>query len=355
MIEVFDSMKEIMNHGYPKKIKGLNISSEYSFMFEESFGERILDLKLREGDVRIVKDGVVVSDTEFLFPKLSGNYCYRLVDKVALLDCARSKYTIIFEEINNHISELNRFLDNLKCFCFSRLWGNLYYTPSFSKGLDRHFDSHDILIVQLYGNKLWDVEGLGQFQLSSGEAVFIPKNTAHSAFTDSTDSLHLSIGINDYSLGDLIKDEIDSLSSKNNLINKPLSRILNDGCLEISIRKLLEEIKVSCAPNRDFSIVSSTNKERKSLYIEHNDFNDRDCLSRNREFYFTVLEESIEGRCGGKVYDFPFELRDFFYWLDENDNFNLEKLSVFFQENDVDHIVNNFINIELLLLKKANK
>jgi hypothetical protein len=94
---------------------------------------------------------------------------------------------------------------------------NSYYTPSGSQGFGVHHDTHDVLVLQVAGEKRWRLYdplvelplkhqrytgALGDagrptddFVLRAGDTLYLPRGWLHEAETSATDSLHLTIGI----------------------------------------------------------------------------------------------------------------------------------------------------------------
>jgi ribosomal protein L16 Arg81 hydroxylase len=94
---------------------------------------------------------------------------------------------------------------------------NSYYTPSGSQGFGVHHDTHDVLVLQVAGEKRWKLydpllelplkhqrysSSLGDsgpptedFVLRAGDTLYLPRGWLHEAETSATDSLHLTIGI----------------------------------------------------------------------------------------------------------------------------------------------------------------
>jgi ribosomal protein L16 Arg81 hydroxylase len=94
---------------------------------------------------------------------------------------------------------------------------NSYSTPSGSQGFDVHHDTHDVLVLQVAGEKRWRLYdplvelplkhqrysgSLGDtgpptddVVLRAGDTLYLPRGWLHEAETSATDSLHLTIGI----------------------------------------------------------------------------------------------------------------------------------------------------------------
>ncbi len=94
---------------------------------------------------------------------------------------------------------------------------NAYYTPRGSQGFGVHHDTHDVLVVQVAGEKRWRLydpllelplkhqrysSALGDsgpptddVVLRAGDTLYLPRGWLHEAETSQADSLHLTIGI----------------------------------------------------------------------------------------------------------------------------------------------------------------
>jgi lysine-specific demethylase/histidyl-hydroxylase NO66 len=104
---------------------------------------------------------------------------------------------------------------------------NSYYTPRGSQGFAVHHDTHDVLVLQVAGEKRWLLydplfelplkhqrysKALGEhgeptddFVLRAGDSLYLPRGWLHQAETSDTDSLHLTVGINAYTWLDAAK------------------------------------------------------------------------------------------------------------------------------------------------------
>jgi ribosomal protein L16 Arg81 hydroxylase len=95
---------------------------------------------------------------------------------------------------------------------------NAYFSPPNSRGLHAHFDTHDVFVLQIEGEKEWRLFGsaedlplLGAFQpvvedesvgepvtcvrLCPGDTLYVPRGWLHDARTHTEHSLHLTVGI----------------------------------------------------------------------------------------------------------------------------------------------------------------
>lgn len=98
----------------------------------------------------------------------------------------------------------------------SKVAANAFLTPANSRGFLPHFDTHDVFIMQLEGEKHWHLydqrENLPldrqiylidqetvkdpsyKYVLSPGDLLYVPRGMLHGPFTKSQSSLHITMG-----------------------------------------------------------------------------------------------------------------------------------------------------------------
>jgi lysine-specific demethylase/histidyl-hydroxylase NO66 len=107
---------------------------------------------------------------------------------------------------------------------------NAYYTPRGSQGFAVHHDTHDVLVLQVAGEKRWLLydsllelplkhqrysSALGEhgeptddLVLGPGDTLYLPRGWLHQAETSASDSLHLTIGITAYTWFEAARDAL---------------------------------------------------------------------------------------------------------------------------------------------------
>jgi hypothetical protein len=98
-----------------------------------------------------------------------------------------------------------------------RVQTNIYLTPTASQGFKTHYDTHDVIVLQVAGRKRWRlydtpvdlplrgqrffpgtyaaVEPSADFELGPGDVAYVPRGLMHDASTIGEHSLHITVGI----------------------------------------------------------------------------------------------------------------------------------------------------------------
>ncbi len=138
---------------------------------------------------------------------------------------AEKIFTLFDEGASIILGSAEHSFDALRSFCnsigqelFSRVQANIYITPPNSQALDAHFDTHDVLVMQISGKKTWrlydcpiekpileqqyDVnkyirpdQASIEFTLSQGDIAYIPRGWVHDAKAHSQSSVHITLGL----------------------------------------------------------------------------------------------------------------------------------------------------------------
>lgn len=151
-----------------------------------------------------------------------------------LTDKLREGATLILDAADELHEPLTQLAENLERILGEHIQVNAYAGWQSSPGFDLHWDDHDVLILQLYGKKQWEVRGstrpfpLGRDAvrntvrpetavwegiLTDGDLLYIPRGWWHGALPLNEPTLHLTIGIHNRTGIDLLgwlQDELRS-------------------------------------------------------------------------------------------------------------------------------------------------
>ena len=140
--------------------------------------------------------------------------------------------TIVLQALHLNHLPLALFCRELEARLGQPVQANAYYTPRAAQGLPVHHDTHDVMVLQVAGEKRWLVYDpvlelplkhqrysaeLGELgatvldlTLTAGDTLYLPRGWLHEALTSQRDSLHLTIGINVYTARDAVRAALDS-------------------------------------------------------------------------------------------------------------------------------------------------
>ena len=129
--------------------------------------------------------------------------------------------TVVFQGLHHTDHRLACVANNLALALDHPVQVNAYFSPASARGLDLHFDYHDVFVVQLGGSKRWRIwaplprtvnpvkgrhtiakpqfdelgDPLLDLTLRTGDCLYLPRGYPHSAETTDAASEHLTIGL----------------------------------------------------------------------------------------------------------------------------------------------------------------
>lgn len=146
------------------------------------------------------------------------SYPSGLVDAVKLFKLYEAGATMVFAQLERNHLPLFECVRALEHEFSMRFQANIYLTPGSAQGFHPHYDSHDVIVVQVEGTKRWMLYDqvidtplrrqefdpketacgpLSQeFDLNPGDVLYIPRGLMHDARTADGDghSLHVTFG-----------------------------------------------------------------------------------------------------------------------------------------------------------------
>jgi len=164
-----------------------------------------------EHDLRLVKRGG--SPSTILLPAGTPP------DLAAIHAAYQDGYTVNVNDMVSRHPALRRMAHAVLGDLGARARPNLFLTPPGSRAFDLHFDTHDLMILQLGGKKEWRVYGrveenptakhsdgasvpreavgapLIDTVLEAGDLIYVPRGFVHEAYTGAEHSLHVTLGL----------------------------------------------------------------------------------------------------------------------------------------------------------------
>ncbi len=181
----------------------------------------VLSRGARTPTFRLVRDGATLQASTYCRSAGIGN---RTIDDVIqpnrILELHAAGATMVVQGLQLTDPHLARLAVNLALDLDQAVQVNAYLTPQAAKGLELHFDYHDVFVVQLGGAKRWRVwEPLARTRLpvkaarvpmptfdelgppaldrtlEAGDVLHLPRGFPHAAETVDAASAHLTIGV----------------------------------------------------------------------------------------------------------------------------------------------------------------
>lgn len=167
---------------------------------------------LNSAELRVLQNGRDVLYDMFVLPSLSRRH--RRLSSENLQNIGHQGVSMVVNRVQQRvpaIAALNAMLER-RYRCLS--WTNCYASFRRDGAFPPHRDDHDVLVLQLQGEKRWLFHGVGAGESSEnfpdpaslpppeaecllrpGDLLFVPRGDVHRAEVVGEDSLHLSIGL----------------------------------------------------------------------------------------------------------------------------------------------------------------
>jgi ribosomal protein L16 Arg81 hydroxylase len=151
---------------------------------------------------------------------------------------------------------------------------NVYLTPARAQGFHPHFDTHDVLVLQIAGSKRWQLYGTPidlalkghgdyarqddpgpvqeEFELRAGDTLYVPRGLVHEAISTEEPSLHMTVGMLSWTWFDVLLEAVEKLASSDRQVRGTLPPGFARGdCDRDAFRKTFTEIAARLATEID--------------------------------------------------------------------------------------------------------
>ena len=150
--------------------------------------------------------------------------------------------TIVLQALQLQHPPLAEFCRELERELGHPVQANAYYTPSSAQGFKVHHDTHDVLCLQVEGEKRWLVyppvlelplknqkysrelgepgEPVMDVTMRAGDTLYLPRGWLHQAMTSDAASLHLTVGINVTTWRDAVRAAVDEAAEDDVLFRR---------------------------------------------------------------------------------------------------------------------------------------
>lgn len=169
--------------------------------------------RLEPPRLRLVRQGVFAPKKEYL--RYEGNRIPSVVPE-KLSAMLRDGHTLIIDAVDDMTDGVMRIAEDFERALHESVQVNMYAGWREQQGFKRHCDTHDVIVLQVYGRKYWriyeggrphplkdDVEPnkaapdsvVWEGMLEDGDALYIPRGWWHEASGVGEVTLHLTCGI----------------------------------------------------------------------------------------------------------------------------------------------------------------
>lgn len=126
-----------------------------------------------------------------------------IADPPRMFELFRQGATIVLQGVHRFWAPVARLCRDLELELGHPCQANAYVTPAGAQGLALHADAHDVLVLQAFGRKHWEVHAAPtepardaiRANVGPGDAIYMPLGTPHAAQTEEVISGHLTVGI----------------------------------------------------------------------------------------------------------------------------------------------------------------
>ncbi|GAA1888479.1 cupin domain-containing protein [Streptantibioticus ferralitis] len=161
----------------------------------------------------------------------------------ALYEHYRNGSTVVLNSLGDRWAPLRRLGSVLGAELSARIQCNIYVTPAGNRGFVPHYDTHDVFIAQVHGTKHWRLAGQPyalplhgrpydksqpepepeqEIDLSAGDLLYLPRGTVHSAASNETTSVHITIGVHPLLYSDVVEHAVKRLFAEEEAFRKGL-------------------------------------------------------------------------------------------------------------------------------------
>lgn len=157
------------------------------------------------------------------------------IDPVRLFATFDAGATLVVSQFHEVHPPLARFCRGLERVFLHGVQANIYLTPPGAQGFRVHYDTHDVLVLQVRGRKRWrlwqtiavphanhatpwengrptgDPAEAHEQLLEAGDALFVPRGMLHDATVQEGDepSLHITVGLLQPTWADMLRSAVD--------------------------------------------------------------------------------------------------------------------------------------------------
>lgn len=199
---------------------------------------------LRYPCLRLAMNGKELPLAEYSKTLKFGDYTASgLIQPDRLMECYQRGATIVVQLAHESFPKLSRLAVDLESALDFNVQMTVYLTPPNSRALTAHYDTHNVIVVQIAGSKTWKVYDFEKraplltntfdqasftlpkngrpYELKAGSVLYVPRGMVHEASANSEPSLHITVGLFPPLWTDLFHDHLRDLESDERFRRSP--------------------------------------------------------------------------------------------------------------------------------------
>ncbi|WP_346010825.1 cupin domain-containing protein [Streptomyces sp. SID5910] len=201
-------------------------ADDFSDLFSADAVDELVSRRgLRTPFLRVAKDGTTLPDASFTSSAGVGATISDQLDDTAVWRAFRDGATLVLQALQRTWEPLGDFVAGLGAELGHPVQANAYVTPPQNRGFDDHYDVHDVFVLQIHGTKRWLIhepvhpdplrdqpwtdrrsavaeaakgEPRIDTVLEPGDTLYLPRGWLHSAQAQGAVSIHLTLGIHNW-------------------------------------------------------------------------------------------------------------------------------------------------------------
>ncbi|PZO55226.1 MAG: hypothetical protein DCF16_03395 [Alphaproteobacteria bacterium] len=228
--KIYEREALVVHHNAPERFRGLISIADIDRI--------VTGFDLKRGQLAMADASREMSEDEYV--DAAG-----FIDRGAVSDLYRRGATIIMNQAHQLEPPLAQLCRGLEQTFSSHIQTNLYLTPPSAQGFRTHYDNHDVLVIQIEGEKAWRLyekpvdtpfrgenfesgkhpsgELKQEFLLKAGDCAYVPRGLMHDAQTSGdAPSLHVTVGLITRTWADLILEAVSEAALRSPELRRSL-------------------------------------------------------------------------------------------------------------------------------------
>lgn len=198
-----------------------------------------------------------------------------LIDAARLYQQYADGGTIVLNQLEGSLPSLMDLCRSMEAEFSCRFQCNIYVTPADAQGLKTHYDTHDVFVLQIEGEKEWTIydtpierpfrgqdftpekftpgDKTMEFVLRPGDMVYMPRGVMHDAVSTDADSCHITLGVLPNSWTDLLLEAVARVGLEDSELRRSLpSGYARQGFDRTAARAFFQDLLARVVAKADF-------------------------------------------------------------------------------------------------------